>query len=158
VKSELKAVASYFREHGCRWTDPRRAIVETAFATHRHFTADELLEMARRRDASVSRATVYRTLALLEKGGFVEGLDVGDGGRRFEHTLGHPHHDHMVCLKCGRILEFQDEEIERRQKLAAAAHGFTIASHSLRLYGTCRSCGESGRGSTTHTTGAATRS
>jgi Fur family ferric uptake transcriptional regulator len=140
VKAELKAVATYFREHGCRWTDPRRVIVETAFATHRHFTADELLDMARRRDASVSRATVYRTLALLEGGGFVEGLEVGEGGRRFEHTLGHAHHDHMVCLKCGRILEFQDPEIERRQELAAAAHGFTIESHSLRLYGTCRSC------------------
>ena len=88
----------------------------------------------------MSRATVYRTLTVLEDAGFVEGLDTGDGGRRFEHVLGHEHHDHMVCLDCGQILEFRDDELERRQELAAKRLGFRIQRHSLRLYGSCKDC------------------
>ena len=140
MKSELATVERAMRERGLRWTAPRQTIVHTAFATHQHFTADELHEMVKRRDRRVSRASVYRTLALLEECGFVEGLDVGDGTRRYEHTLGHEHHDHMLCLACGRIIEFQDREIERRQQIAATRHGFVIASHSLRLYGYCQAC------------------
>ena len=106
----------------------------------------QLQELARRHDPKVSRATVYRTLAVLEEQGFVEGLDTGDGGRRFEHVLGHEHHDHMVCLGCGTIIEFRDEELERRQLAAAKRVGFRIESHSLRMYGRCRSCQRSGKG------------
>ena len=130
----------HFREHGCRWTTQRSLIVRTALATHAHFTADELLSLCKRRDPQVSRATVYRTLAALEAARFVEGLDTGDGGRRFEHVLGHEHHDHMVCTRCGAILEFRDDELEARQDVAARRHGFVIESHSLRLYGRCRGC------------------
>jgi Fur family ferric uptake transcriptional regulator len=139
-EQELQTVARHFRQSGHRWTAQRQLIVRTAFATHDHFTADELLERSRRTDPNVSRATVYRTLTVLEGAGFVEGLDTGDGGRRFEHVLGHEHHDHMVCLGCDRIFEFHDEELERRQELAARRIGFRIERHSLRLYGRCRDC------------------
>jgi Fur family ferric uptake transcriptional regulator len=88
----------------------------------------------------VSRATVYRTLSMLEDAGFVEGLDTGDGGRKFEHVLGHEHHDHMVCTSCGKIIEFCDEELEERQRVAASRHGFSISSHSLQLFGVCQQC------------------
>lgn len=137
---ELQVVERHFRSHGCRWTSQRQLIVATAFATHDHFTAEELLERCRRRDPNVSRATVYRTLSVLEKAGFVEGLDTGDGSRRFEHVLGHEHHDHMVCTACGAILEFRDEQLEERQLAAARRKGFLVESHSLRLYGRCRAC------------------
>ncbi len=120
--------------------------MRAAFAKHDHFTADELLTRCRADDPRVCRATVYRTLAVLESAGFVEGLDAGDGGRRFEHVLGHAHHDHMVCTRCGAIVEFQDPEIEARQEAAARKHGFKIERHSLRLYGQCRSCARRGRG------------
>ncbi|MGE3171203.1 MAG: Fur family transcriptional regulator [Planctomycetota bacterium] len=139
-EQELQVVARHFRQQGQRWTSQRQLIVRTAFATHDHFTAEELLARSRRADPNVSRATVYRTLAVLEGAGFVEGLDTGDGGRRFEHVLGHEHHDHMVCTGCGTILEFRDEVLEQRQQAAARRHGFTIESHSLRLYGKCRRC------------------
>ena len=77
---------------------------------------------------------------MLEDAGFVEGLETGDGGRRFEHVLGHEHHDHMVCVSCEKILEFRDDELERRQELAAKRVGFKIQRHSLRLYGLCKEC------------------
>lgn len=145
-EQEQRIVEVHLRKNGFRWTNQRSLIVRMALATHDHFTADQLLERCQRADPRVSRATVYRTLTVLEEAGFVEGLDTGDGGRRFEHVLGHEHHDHMVCQACGRIIEFRDDELERRQEAAARRLGFRIARHSLRLYGTCRDCQKGRRG------------
>ena len=139
-QKEASIVEDALRQSGFRWTNQRALIVREALATHDHFTAEELLELCRKTDPKVSRATVYRTLAVLEGAGFVEGLETGDGGRRFEHVLGHEHHDHMVCLACEKILEFRDDELERRQELAAKRVGFQIQRHSLRLYGLCKQC------------------
>lgn len=144
-EQEIDLVAAQVRAAGLRWTSQRELIVRTALSRHDHFTAEELLARCQQLMASVSRATVYRTLLVLEQAGFVTGLDAGDGGRRFEHTLGHEHHDHMVCTACGTILEFRDDELEARQEAAARRHGFRIDSHSLRLYGRCRNCRRDGK-------------
>ncbi|MFT4841256.1 MAG: Fur family ferric uptake transcriptional regulator [Planctomycetota bacterium] len=139
-ENEASIVEDALRKSGFRWTNQRALIVREALVSHAHFTAEELLELCRKKDPKVSRATVYRTLSVLEDAGFVEGLETGDGGRRFEHVLGHEHHDHMVCLVCEKILEFRDDELERRQELAAKQVGFKIERHSLHLYGTCKQC------------------
>jgi len=146
-KSEKEAsiVEDALRKSGFRWTNQRALIVREALASHDHFTAEELLDLCRKKDPKVSRATVYRTLSVLEDAGFVEGLETGDGGRRFEHVLGHDHHDHMVCLQCEKIIEFRDDELERRQELAAKRVGFKIQRHSLRLYGSCKQCAQEQR-------------
>ncbi len=141
AEQELAIVERQLRRRGCRWTTQRSRIVHEALSTHEHFTAEELLARCRDVDPRVSRATVYRTLAVLEEIGVVEGLETGDGGRRFEHVIGHRHHDHMVCERCGAIFEFRDPQIEARQAAAAKRIGFAIARHSLRIYGTCRACG-----------------
>ncbi|MEY3162808.1 MAG: hypothetical protein RIT25_2803 [Planctomycetota bacterium] len=143
---ELEQVARHVRAQGLRWTSQRELIVRTALSAHDHYTAEELLERCQKRDPRVSRATVYRTLSVLESAGVVEGLDAGDGPRRFEHVINHDHHDHMVCTSCGAILEFRDEQLERRQEAAARAHGFTMQRHSLRIYGTCSRCSAPARG------------
>jgi Fur family ferric uptake transcriptional regulator len=140
LDQEQGIVQAHLQKRGFRWTNQRSLIVRTALATHSHFTAEQLLELCRRTDPKVSRATVYRTLAVLEEAGFVEGLDTGDGMRRFEHVLNHEHHDHMVCVQCGAIFEFVDAALERRQEAAARRIGFRIERHSLRLYGRCRDC------------------
>lgn len=140
AEPEQDIVEQHLRRTGFRWTNQRALIVRTALATHDHFTAEELLVRCRKVDPRVSRATVYRTLQVLAEAGFVDGLDTGDGGRRFEHVIGHRHHDHMVCSGCGAIFEFHDEELERRQEAAARRIGFRIERHSLRIYGTCRQC------------------
>lgn len=140
AEEELRVIEEYMREHGLRWTSQRKIIAQVAFATHEHFGAEDLLEMCRKVDKRVSRATVYRTLGMLEDAGFVEGFDTGDGGRKFEHVLGHAHHDHMVCTACGKIIEFFDAELERRQESAAKERGFVIESHSLQLFGRCSAC------------------
>lgn len=146
LDQEQQVVEAALRRRGFRWTNQRAAIVRTALQSHEHFTAEELLALCRRVDPKVSRATVYRTLAVLEEAGFVEGLDTGDGGRRFEHVLGHAHHDHMVCLGCGAIFEFRDDELERRQEVAAKRLGFRIERHSLRIHGHCRDCQRAQKG------------
>jgi Fur family ferric uptake transcriptional regulator len=130
----------FLRGRALRLTPQRRAIFERVFDTHQHFTADELYGWIRAGEKSGSRATVYRTLALLVDGGFLESLDVGAGELRYEHVLGHRHHDHMVCLGCGRIEEFFDERIEALQEEACRAKGFEMESHNLRLFGLCRTC------------------
>ena len=145
-EQEQSIVENHLRQSGFRWTTQRALIVRTAFLTHDHFTADQLLDRCRKLDPHVSRATVYRTLLVLEESGFVEGLDTGDGGRKFEHVLGHQHHDHMVCVACRAIFEFHDDELERRQDVAARRIGFRIERHSLRIHGTCRDCQRAARG------------
>ena len=142
---EVDEVERLLRRKGYRWTAQRRRIAEVVFGTHEHFSADELLEMCREVDSQVSRATVYRTLAVLEAAGFVEGLEVGDGGKLFEHVLGHEHHDHMICRTCGKIVEFVDPELERLKVAVATRHGFDLVSHELKLHVECRDAACAGR-------------
>lgn len=139
-EAALRRFEAFLREKRLRMTDQRRAILLLAWETHEHFTADDMFAWVRDRDASASRATVYRTLALLVEGGFIDTLRDGRGQTLYEHILGHAHHDHMVCMSCGRILEFRNDEIERLQEEVAAQKGFTILRHTLRLEGTCARC------------------
>lgn len=139
IHQETEAVKAYFKQEGLRWTRPREEIVESVFLTHEHFSAEDLLGMIRARNpkTGVHLATVYRTLQVLEEGSFVEGLDVGKGGRLFEHTFGHDHHDHVICSDCGRICEFHDAAMEERKRAAALQLGYSMKHHSLRIFGEC---------------------
>jgi len=135
------AFQAFLKKRRLKMTPQRRRIFKRAFDTHDHFSAETLYEWLRDEDGpAVSRATVYRTLGLLVEGGFLESLDTGQGELLYEHVLGHRHHDHIVCLECGRIEEFYDEEIERLQEAAAQRKGFTILRHNLRLFGKCAAC------------------
>jgi Fur family ferric uptake transcriptional regulator len=134
------AFEEFLKSHNLRLTPQRRAIFERAFDTHQHFTAETLFGWLKDAPSRVSRATVYRTLSLLVEGGFLESLDTGQGELRYEHVLGHRHHDHMVCLACGRIDEFVDPRIEALQEEACRDRGFEMVSHNLRLFGYCRAC------------------
>lgn len=145
MKDAAPRFEAFLRKRGLRLTRQRAEILDAIFATHKHVTADDLYELLRQRPAAqalrISRATVYRTLSLLEEGGFIQGLDLGrDGGMLYEHVLGHAHHDHMVCLVCSKILEFHDDELEAVQEAAVRRHGFRAESHRLNVYGTCARC------------------
>ena len=142
----VKRFEEYLRRNNLKLTPQRRRVFDRAFATHEHFTAEQLYQWLREEEgAKVSRATVYRTLDILAKGGFVESLDTGRGELVYEHVLGHAHHDHLVCERCGRIEEFHDERIERLQEEAARKKGFVLTGHVLRLTGICRHCSRGGR-------------
>jgi Fur family ferric uptake transcriptional regulator len=135
-----KNFETYLKTKKLRLTPQRAEIFERAFATHEHFTAETFLGWLKADGSRASRATLYRTLALLVEGGFLEELDVGTGESWYEHVLGHKHHDHLICIACGRIEEFTEPRIEVLQEEVARTHGFTLKSHDLRLLGTCRRC------------------
>ena len=131
----------FLRTRSLKLTSQRRRIFDRAFGTHEHFSAERLYEWLKKEPGpKVSRATVYRTLALLLEGEFLSALDAGQGELVYEHVLGHHHHDHMLCLDCGRIEEFSDERIEELQREACRKKGFLLVSHDLRLRGYCRGC------------------
>lgn len=136
-----KAFETFLRERSLKLTPQRMRILDRAFETHEHFTAEELYGWLRDEGgSSVSRATVYRTLSMLVDGGFLESLDSGRGELLYEHVMGHRHHDHLLCIDCGKIEEFTDERIEALQNEVCEARGFQLVDHDLRLRGYCRSC------------------
>jgi Fur family ferric uptake transcriptional regulator len=90
----------------------------------------------------VGIATVYRTLALLEEAGFVTSISFGKQGKKYELGL-KAHHDHLICTKCGKIVEFFDKAIERRQEAIAKSSGFEMTDHSLKIFGICPQCRQS---------------
>ncbi len=139
---------AFLASHSLKLTPQRLVVFEKVFETHEHFSAETLYSWLREdKDAKVSRATVYRTLQLLQEGEFIESLDTGRGELVYEHVVGHRHHDHMVCLECGKIDEFQDERIEELQVEACKRKGFQLVSHALRLMGYCRACARQRRAS-----------
>jgi len=131
----------YLRTRSLKMTGQRKRIFDRAFSTHEHFTPETLYGWLREEEGSrVSRATVYRTLNLLEEGGFIGSMHNDRGEVIYEHLIGHPHHDHLICVRCGTIVEFSSEEIEALQHRIAAARDFEPLRHTLRLEGLCRKC------------------
>ena len=121
-----------------RLTGQRRAIMETVFGTEQHFTAEELLAWSRQRDKSVSRATVYRTLPLLAESGLVREMDFGKGHVVYDPNYAErPRHNHIVCLDCGRIVEFESDKIEELEEEVSQRLGFTVKAHRLQITATC---------------------
>src|SRR5262245_51238821 len=134
----------YLTRRRLNTTSQREVIVDQFFKTRDHISIDELLARVRRRQPRVGYATVYRTLKLLVDSGLAVERQFGDGQARFE-VVG-DHHDHLICVKCGLILEFEDDEIERLQdKIAARLGGFTVLRHRHELYGLCpKAAGDAG--------------
>ena len=128
----------FLAQRNMRLTGPRRAIIEAVFSTEKHFTAEQLLEWAQRRDKSVSRATVYRTLPLLTKSGLVREMDFGEDHKFYDPNYAeHPRHSHIICQDCGKIVEFESEKIERLENHISRRLGFSVEAHRLQITATC---------------------
>lgn len=131
----------YLAQEGLKVTSERLAIVAAILATPHHFEVDDLLVTLQRGDHRVSRATLYRTMTHLLKAQVVRRVRGPDGNPRYECMTGREHHDHMVCLGCGDILEFTNQRIEELQLLVCGQQGFTMTDHTLRIEGYCKTCG-----------------
>jgi Fur family ferric uptake transcriptional regulator len=125
---------------GLRSTDQRRLIVETFFHSPNHVSIEELLAQVRREDPKVGYATVYRTLKLLAECGVANERRFSDGLTRYELADEASHHDHLICLECGDIVEFEEPRIETLQEEVAERHGFALRSHKHEMYGVCPKC------------------
>src|SRR5437773_769240 len=121
-----------------RVTTQRKAIIDTAFGTRQHFTAEQLLTWSRARDRSVSRATVYRTLPLLTESGLVREMDFGKDHKFYDPNYAeHPHHNHIICRDCEKIVEFESERIEKLENEISHRLGFSVEAHRLQITASC---------------------
>lgn len=130
----------YMNKHGLRSTEQRRLVTEMFFASSDHLSIEDLLEQVRLEEPKIGYATVYRTLKLLKDCGLAFERHFGDGVSRYEVAWADEHHDHMICLECEKIVEFEDEAIENLQHKVAARLGFKLVRHKLELYGLCGDC------------------
>ncbi len=145
IAKEMRAYREALVARGLSVTRQRLKLGELIFSTHGHFTPDEFDAKARKAGLKVGRVTVYRTLNLMVDAGLVEERVFERGRIRYEHTIGHAHHDHMVCVSCGKVIEFESEAIERAQQAAAARQGFSVLHHSHTLFGHCKKCARAPR-------------
>ena len=120
---------------GLRFTQQRLHILDNMLSTNRHRDCEEIYDSLQNNRVKASKATVYRTLEVLSQHGFIRKLDIGDGAVKYEKKIGSPHHDHMICIKSGRIIEFVDKEIELLQEKIAERYGYNLLGHRLELYG-----------------------
>lgn len=128
-----KDIADLCKEHGLRLTGPRKVIMQVLAESTDHPDAVELHRRVSEISPGVAIATVYRTLSLLEEKGVLEKHTFGDGRARFE-TADQDHHDHLINVETGDVIEFRSDEIERLQDEIARQHGFDIVSHRLEIY------------------------
>ena len=138
---EFEALAAYLEKNHLKQTRQRELILQTFLEANRHVTSDDLYQAVRKEHSNIGYTTVYRTMKLLVEAGLATERHFDDGITRYE--IEQEHHDHLVCIKCGKIQEFECEEIEERQNEVAADHGFEILRHRHELYGHCSSCRES---------------
>ena len=136
--------AVYLVKKGLKPTHQRQAILAHLLDLKRHACADEIFAALKRKDPTIGRATVFRTLNLLESAGIVDRVLKADGKPHFEVKHLRPHHDHAICVECGAIQEIRHDQIERYQNEAAARIGFVPLWHRHEVFGRCRRC--AGRG------------
>jgi Fur family transcriptional regulator, ferric uptake regulator len=131
-------IYGFLAQKGLRKTAQRDAIIEAAFSTEQHYTAEDLLAMSKAIEKSVSRATVYRTLPLLVECGVLREMDFGKDQRYYDPNFNqHPQHNHVICVDCDRIVEFEDKNIETLENCITKRLGFSPASKIVRIEATC---------------------
>jgi Fur family ferric uptake transcriptional regulator len=139
LERRMETVRKALSERGLRNTRQREVLTEIFFGSTGHLSLDELLALARERDEGIGYATVYRTLKLLTDLGLAHERQFSDGHTRYE-PADDEHHDHLICTRCGAIVEFEEPAIEALQEAVAARHGYLLRSHRMELYGLCPRC------------------
>jgi Fur family transcriptional regulator, ferric uptake regulator len=142
IRSTLEA---YLVAQGLRRTKQRDVIVETVFSTDDHFTAEELIDKVRALDASASRATVYRTLTLLVECGLLREIDLGRDQTFYDpNFLEKPQHNHLICVDCDKVVEFEDEHIALLEDCITRRLGYKPTNKSMRIEATCEELARTG--------------
>ncbi|HHL40201.1 MAG TPA: transcriptional repressor [Deltaproteobacteria bacterium] len=136
----METLKRYLEREGLKSTSQRDFIAQTFFKTNTHISIDELLKKVRRKNPSIGYATVYRTMKLLVDSGLAIARHFGDNQTRYENIPKDGHHDHIICVKCLKIVEFHDQKIEDIQDEIARNAGFEVINHKLEIYGYCPAC------------------
>lgn len=140
VIDELKKIV---KQKGLKYTEQREVVLNVLLHADDHLTAEEVYNLIKTKNSSsnIGIATVYRALSFLEEVNLITSINFGVDGKKYESNK-KEHHDHLICTSCGKIIEFLDDEIEKRQERIAKKNKFKITSHSMQLYGTCSTCQE----------------
>ncbi|RXK05266.1 Fur family transcriptional regulator [Halarcobacter bivalviorum] len=140
VIDELKKIV---KQKGLKYTEQREVVLNVLLHAEEHLTAEEIYNLIKTKnpDSNIGIATVYRALSFLEEVNLITSINFGVDGKKYESNK-KEHHDHLICTGCGKIIEFLDDEIEKRQERIAKKNKFKITSHSMQLYGTCPECQE----------------
>ncbi len=135
-----EAFRRYLRDRGIKSTSARQKILDVVLQMREHFEAEQVLYALRQRGLNVGKATVYRTLPLLVDCGILKQVRFDVKQYHYELAFGEGPHDHMVCRRCGRIVEFASEEVVELRARIARQHHFHVVSHRLQLSGLCWEC------------------
>ena len=138
IISKLKEI---IKEKGLKYTKQREIIFETILNSTKHLNADELNIIINQKypTEKIGIATIYRALAFLEESLLISSIDLHKEGKKFEPSTKN-HHDHLICIKCDKIIEFLDDSIEKKQEQIAQQNGFKLLKHTMYLYGICHNC------------------
>jgi Fur family ferric uptake transcriptional regulator len=136
----LAEFSEFMRSKGLKNTSQRALILDAFLDSKSHYSTEELYLQLRKDNPKIGYATVHRTLKLLAEAGLAVELNFGDGQTRYEPTNSDHHHDHLICRRCGLIIEFEEPRIEALQHEIGERYHFKIASHRHELYGLCQSC------------------
>ena len=131
---------NYLKQEGLKWTSGREKVFGEAIATEGHFEADELAYRLRKKGSRVSKATVYRTLPLLVKAGLIKEVIHGEKHHHYEHNHEESQHDHLICLKCGKIVEYEEESLREIERKICKKHQFRPQKIVVEIFGYCKKC------------------
>jgi Fur family ferric uptake transcriptional regulator len=138
MKSAENIFRQYLKEKGLLYSKQREQILGTFMKARNHLTIEDIYNAVRKKNPRIGLATVYRTMKVICDCGLAREVDFGDRLLRFEHK--HQHHHHLVCIKCGRIIEVRSDQIESLQKKLAKQHDFTSTRDTMKIFGVCSKC------------------
>lgn len=142
----LERFRRYLRDHRQPVTRQRDRVAEVLLSSDDHLSVGQIRSQLRAEGEPVGLATIYRTLDLLVQSGLVRAHDFGQGYRRFEPMPEQAHHEHLICVRCGKVEEFAHERLERMLPIIADEYGFQPERHRVEIYGVCRDCQRKGLG------------
>ena len=137
---EFQVLLDYLQKNNLKLTPHRELILETFLENEGHRSVEDIYHAVKAIDPRVGYTTVYRMMKLLIQCGLAREIELADGITRYEHLYNHQHHDHMICMECGKSIEFYNPEIESLQDAASDQLGFKVLDHKLQIYGVCRDC------------------
>jgi Fur family ferric uptake transcriptional regulator len=137
----INVLKDIIKERGLKYSKQREVIFTTILNSKEHLNADELNTIISKKypDLKIGIATIYRALSFLEEVKLISSIELNSDGKKFE-TNSKDHHDHIICVKCNKIIEFVSEQIEQAQESVAKKNGFELLDHTMYLYGICKEC------------------
>lgn len=142
LKEEKELFYSFLRQNGLKKTHQKDLILETFLCNEGHLSVEDIYSLVKKKDRKVGIVTVFRTLKSLTACGIAREITLGDGLTRFEHCYHHPHHHHIVCTECQKVIEFMSPDLEGVQEEVVRRYDFHPSNQRIQIYGICRDCRE----------------